>query len=95
MVGVSQGAGAATLPPGSEPDPQRSETPSWLAAQALVILLALIQEVQTLTRFVDPFTTARTRWMFGFQRRFVRRCECDTDMPHEGPLPHTSQTDAI
>ena len=35
------------------------------------------------------------RWMFGFQRRFVRRCEWDTDMPHDGPLPHTSHFDAI
>jgi hypothetical protein len=25
----------------------------------------------------------------------VRRCECDTDMPHEGFLPHTSHTEAI
>ena len=33
--------------------------------------------------------------MFGFQRRFVRRCECDTDMPHEGFLPHTSHTEAM
>ena len=33
--------------------------------------------------------------MFGFQRRLVRRCECDTDMPHDGPLPHTSHTAAM
>src|SRR5690606_25537509 len=43
----------------------------------------------------DPLTSARTRWMFGFQRRFVRRCECDTDMPHEGFLPQTSHTEAM
>jgi uncharacterized protein len=48
-----------------------------------------------LTRLVVPCTTARTRWMFGFQRRLVRTCECDTDMPHDGPLPHTSHLDAM
>ena len=32
--------------------------------------------------------------MFGFQRRGVRRCECDTLLPKPGPLPHTSQTEA-
>lgn len=30
-------------------------------------------------------------WMLGFQRRGVRRWECDTDMPKPGPLPHTLQ----
>lgn len=30
--------------------------------------------------------------MFGFQRRFVRRCEWLTRMPTRGRLPHTSQT---
>jgi hypothetical protein len=25
----------------------------------------------------------------------VRRWECDTDMPHEGFLPHTSHTEAM
>src|SRR4029078_2337248 len=54
-----------------------------------------MQLVQTLTRLGEPLTSARTRWMFGFQRRLVRRWECDTDIPHEGPLPHTSQTDAM
>ena len=34
-------------------------------------------------------------WMFGFQRRWVRRCECETDMPKPGPFPQTSQTAAI
>src|ERR1022692_204148 len=32
--------------------------------------------------------------MFGFQRRGVRRCECDTLLPKPGPLPHKSQTEA-
>jgi hypothetical protein len=39
-------------------------------------------------------TSARTDWMFGFQRRGVRRCECDTDIPKPGPLPQTSHTAA-
>src|SRR5437764_9638189 len=43
-------------------------------------------------RFGAPFTRARTRWMLGFQRRFVRRWEWLIDMPNEGCLPHTSQT---
>ena len=54
-----------------------------------------MQLVQTLTRLVEPFNEARTRWMFGFQRRLVRRWECETDMPHDGPLPHSSHLEAI
>ena len=54
-----------------------------------------MQPVQTFTRLVAPLTDARMRWMFGFQRRFVRRCEWETDMPHDGPLPHISHFDAI
>lgn len=33
--------------------------------------------------------------MFGFQRRLVRRWECETFMPKPGFLPQISQTDAI
>ena len=62
---------------------------------ALTILFDFRQPVQTLTRLAEPLTRARTRWMLGFQRRFVRRWECDTDMPQEGCLPHTSHTAAI
>ena len=51
--------------------------------------------MQTFTRFGVPFTSARTRWMFGFQRRLVRRCEWLSFMPKIGFLPHTSQTDDI
>jgi hypothetical protein len=51
--------------------------------------------VHTLTRFGAPFTIARTRCTFGFQRRFVRRCEWLSFMPKIGFLPHTSQTDDI
>ena len=55
-------------------------------------LPALRQEVQTLSRFgVTPFTSVRTRWMLGFQRRLVRRCECEMLCPKPGPLPQTSQ----
>jgi hypothetical protein len=32
--------------------------------------------------------------MFGFQRRRVRRFECDTLLPKLGPLPQISHTDA-
>ena len=38
---------------------------------------------------------ARTRWMFGFQRRLVRRWEWLTLMPKDGCFPHTSQTAAM
>ena len=54
-----------------------------------------MQPVHTLRRVGVPFTNARMRWMFGFQRRLVRTCECDTDMPHEGRFPQTSHTDAM
>ena len=48
---------------------------------------------------VDPLGRAADhgadrRWMFGFQRRRVRRCENETLLPKPGPLPHTSQTEA-
>lgn len=52
---------------------------------------ALMHEVQTLSRFGVRPTTARTRWMLGFQRRDVRRCECEMLLPKPGPLPQTSQ----
>jgi len=41
----------------------------------LVILPERKHPVQTFTRMGVPPTSARTRWMFGFQRRLVRRCE--------------------
>src|SRR6185437_2564073 len=53
-----------------------------------------MQEVHTLRRLGVPDTIARTVWMFGFQRRRVRTCECDTLLPKPGPLPQTSQTEA-
>jgi hypothetical protein len=48
--------------------------------------------VQTRIRFGAPATTARTFWMFGSQRRFVRRWEWLTRMPTWGRFPQTSQT---
>src|SRR5580765_2480370 len=62
--------------------------------QRLVTLPALRHEVQTLSRLgVTPAspTRARTRWMLGFQRRLVRRWECEMLCPKLGPLPQTSQ----
>ena len=55
----------------------------------LVTRPALMQLVQTWSRLGEPFTRARTFWMFGFQRRLVRTWECDTDMPNDGFLPHS------
>lgn len=64
------------------------------SAQARDTLPALMHDVHTFIRFgVEP-TTARTRWMFGFQRRLVRRCECEMLCPKPGPLPQTSQVAA-
>jgi hypothetical protein len=54
-----------------------------------------MQLTQAFTRFGEPFTTARTRWMFGSQRRFVRRWEWETCMPKNGFFPQMSQTAAI
>src|SRR5438105_15515341 len=50
-----------------------------------------MHEVHTLSRFGVLPTSARTRWMLGFQRREVRRCECEMLLPKPGPLPQTSQ----
>jgi hypothetical protein len=54
-----------------------------------------MHEVHTLRRKVAPLTMVRTRWMFGFHRRFVRRCEWLTAIPKDGFLPQTSQTAAM
>jgi len=50
-----------------------------------------MQDVHTLSRFGVLPTMAFTRWMFGFQRREVRRCEWEMLLPKPGPLPQTSQ----
>jgi hypothetical protein len=54
-----------------------------------------MQRVQTFSRFGEPFTRARTGWMLGFQRRFVRIWECETLFPNPGPRPQTSQVAAM
>jgi hypothetical protein len=61
----------------------------------LVTLPARMQEVQTLRRRGLPLTIARTRWMLGYQRLLVRRCEWLTLMPTDECLPQTSQTAAM
>jgi hypothetical protein len=54
-------------------------------------LPALMHDVQAWIRLRVPFTIARTVWMFGFQRREVRRCEWEMLLPKPGLLPQTSQ----
>ena len=66
-----------------------------LRATGLVTLPDLRQPVQTLMRLGEPSTMARTRWMFGFQRRFVRRWEWLTAMPKPGRLLQISHTEDI
>jgi hypothetical protein len=58
-------------------------------------LPARMQEVQTLKRRGLPPTMARTRWMLGYQRLLVRRCEWLTLIPTDECLPQTSQTAAM
>ena len=58
-------------------------------------LLALMHFVQTEMRLGAPFTIARTRWIFGFQRRRVRRCEWEMLFPNPGDFPQMSHTEAI
>ena len=50
---------------------------------------ALMQPVHTWRRLGEPSTMARIRWMFGFQRRRVRRCEWLTAIPKLGCFPQT------
>ena len=57
-----------------------------------VTLSALMHDVQTFNRTGDPFTSARTRWMFGFQRRLFRLWENVTALPNHGFLPQISHT---
>ena len=61
----------------------------------LTTLPERMHDVQTLSRLGDPSTRARTRWMFGFQRRLVRRWEWLMFMPNDGFLPQTSHTAAM
>ncbi len=50
-----------------------------------------MQDVQTWTRVVLPFTAVRRRWMFGDQRRRVRRWEWETLLPKLGFFPQIWQ----
>lgn len=61
----------------------------------LVTRPALMQLVHTWRRLGAPSTSARTFCTLGFHRRLVRTWECDTDMPNDGFLAHSSQTEAI
>lgn len=61
---------------------------------ARVTFPAFRQEVHTFRRFGVPPVTVRTFWMFGFQRRFVRRWECEMLWPKLGALPQTSHVAA-
>ena len=54
----------------------------------------LLTQMHTFFFLLRPPAAVRTLWMLGFHRRRVRRCECETDMPKPGFLPHTSQTAA-
>jgi len=64
-------------------------------AGGLVTLPERMHDVQAWMCVEDPPTKARTRWMFGSHRRFVRRWEWLTLIPNEGFLPQTSQTAAM
>ena len=52
------------------------------------------RQVQTCMRTGVPFTTARTRWMFGSQRRLVFFFDQGTLCPKLGPLAQMSHTAA-
>lgn len=58
--------------------------------QALMILPALMQEVQTRMRLLPPSVLALTCWRFGFQRRRVVLWACEMLLPNCGPLPQRS-----
>jgi hypothetical protein len=57
----------------------------------LVILPALMQDVQTLTRCTPWLTTARTVCKLGLKRRLVRLLAWLTRLPNIGPLLQISQ----
>jgi hypothetical protein len=61
----------------------------------LVTFPARRQLVQTWIRLGEPSTRARTRWMLGSKRRFVRRWEWLSCIPNHGFFPQSSQTAAM
>jgi len=54
-----------------------------------------MQRVQAFTYFGLPSTIARTRWMFGNQRRLVTLWAWEMLLPVIGPLPQISHRCAI
>ncbi len=70
------------------------DQPAATRRAGLVTFPALMHDVQTDSRRGAPSTTARTRWMLGFQRRRLRLWEWLTLMPNEGCFPQMSQTAA-
>lgn len=76
---------------GQRPEVGADEAPDTF----LTTLLALMHEVHTFNRLGAPLTRARTRWILGFHRRLVRRCEWLTDIPNDGLFPQSSQTAAM
>src|SRR5215475_4693151 len=87
---------ANTTRPGPSERSEQGNRPGLarLVPPYLVTLPALMHEVQTFSRREVPPTFVCTTWMFGFQRREVRRCEKETLLPKFGPLPQMSQTEA-
>ena len=74
--------------------PESRAESRWSAAGDLAGLDAGRADVDALL-VAARTVTACTVWMFGSQRRLVRRWECDTDLPKPGPFPQISQTAAI
>jgi hypothetical protein len=66
-----------------------------LGQPALMTLLALRHFVQTDRRLGAPSTITRIFWTLGFQRRRVRRCECEMLFPNAGAFPQMSHLEAI
>ena len=83
------------LPPMGAPGMTRWCQAGICRAGGLATLPERMQPVQTWIRRGAPFTSARTRWMFGSHRRFVRRWEWLMFMPNDGFLPQTSHTAAM
>jgi hypothetical protein len=54
-----------------------------------------MQRVHALMRLTPPFTSARTVWMFGSNRRGRTLWACETRRPTTGPLPQISHRIAI
>src|SRR5690606_27286233 len=96
-VGLPVGGGpvgaVAGRCPGGRPVGHRRERGALARQAARTTLPALRHRVHTRTRRVlPPPAGVRTVWMFGSQRRRVRRCEWDTLLPKLGFLPQMSHT---